>query len=86
MTLATAMTKPGFAALRARDAGLLPAALAFQGLIVILLLISPGAILDGNRHVFVVVAQIIFGLVYLGDTIRNFSVRAQLITDCIEDG
>ena len=65
---------------------LLPAALAFQGLIVIVLLVSPGAILDGNRHLFVVIAQIVFGLVYLSDTIRNFSVRAQLITDCIEDG
>ena len=35
MTLATAMTKPGFAALRARDAGLLPAALSKTGVLLV---------------------------------------------------
>ena len=35
MTLATAMTKPGFAALRARDAGLLPAALSETGVLLV---------------------------------------------------
>jgi hypothetical protein len=64
---------------------LLPGALVFHGAIVVVLWQSPGLILDNDRHVFVVTAQIISGLVYLVGTIGSFTVRQRLMADCVED-
>lgn len=63
---------------------LLPAALVFQGIIVIILWQAPDLILGDNRHLYVVGAQILFGLGYLVHSLRSFDVRKRLLTDCIE--
>ena len=62
----------------------LPAALLFQGGVVGVLLLWPDLILGGNRHLYVVGAQIIFGLAYLGYTLRSFEARKRLISACAE--
>jgi hypothetical protein len=62
-----------------------PAALIFQGGVVAVLWLRPEAILGGHRDLILVLAQIVFGVVYLADTIRAFGVRRELITACIEE-
>jgi hypothetical protein len=64
---------------------MLPAALVFHGAIVVVLLAAPQLILDHDRHVFFVTAQLIFGLFFLAGVVRDFRVRERLITDCIEE-
>jgi hypothetical protein len=64
---------------------LLPAGLVFQGLIVLILWLEPEWILGGDRHVFFVTAQLVFGLLYLADIIRNFRDRQRLIDECVEE-
>lgn len=64
---------------------MLPAALVFHGAIVVVLLVAPELILDHDRHVYVVSAQLVFGLLFLAGIVRDFRVREKLITDCIED-
>lgn len=64
---------------------ILPGALVFHGLIVLALWLTPGLILEGDRHVYVVSLQLLFGLAYLADTIRNFSIRQRLMTECVEE-
>ena len=61
----------------------LPAALTFQGVVVLLLWQAPDLILNDNRHLFVVAAQIVFGLAYLAHTLRTFETRKRLITACM---
>lgn len=64
---------------------LLPVAILFHAVVVALLWLSPDLILADNRHLYVVGAQFLSGLVYLGDIIRNFSVRRRLLSDCVEE-
>lgn len=64
---------------------MLPGALFFHGAIVVVLIASPALILEHDRHVFLVSAQLIFGLLFLAGIIRDFRIRQRLITDCIED-
>lgn len=64
---------------------LLPAAVIFHGGIVVLLWVAPGIVLDDDRHVLFVGAQLVFGLAYLAAIVRSFGVRRQLIDACIED-
>jgi hypothetical protein len=63
----------------------LPAALVFQGAVVLVLLLSPGLILGGGRHVWVVMAQNLFGMAYLVYAIRSFAERKGLMTAAIEE-
>lgn len=65
---------------------MLPGALVFHGAIVVVLFAAPELILDHDRHVWLVTAQLIFGLLFLAGIVRDFRVRQRLITDCIEDG
>jgi len=62
-----------------------PGALVFHGAIVLVLWQAPGLILDHDRHVFVVSLQLLFGLIYLADTIRSFGVRQRLLSACVEE-
>jgi hypothetical protein len=64
---------------------MLPGAVAFHGLIVLLLWLVPDVVLGGDRHVFFVGAQLVFGLVYLVGIVRSFETRKRLITDCVEE-
>ena len=64
---------------------MLPGALVFHGAIVVVLLAAPALILDHDRHVWLVTAQLIFGLFFLAGVVRDFRVRERLITDCIEE-
>jgi hypothetical protein len=64
----------------------LPGALAFQAMVVIVLWVSPETVMADNRHLWLVGAQVVFGLLYLSDTLRTFRTRRELITACIEDG
>ncbi len=64
---------------------MLPAALVFHGAIVVVLLAAPALILEHDRHVYLVLAQLIFGLLFLAGVVRDFKVRERLITDCIEN-
>jgi hypothetical protein len=64
---------------------LLPGALVFHGAIVVLLFAAPSLVLDHDRHVLFVTAQLIFGLLFLVGILRDFRIRERLITDCIED-
>lgn len=64
---------------------MLPGALVFHGAIVVVLFAAPELILDHDRHVFLVTAQLIFGLLFLAGIVRDFRVRQRLITGCIED-
>jgi hypothetical protein len=64
---------------------LLPVAIVFHAVIVALLWFDPDMILGGNRHLYVVGAQLICGLGYLAEIIRNFSVRRRLLSDCAEE-
>jgi hypothetical protein len=63
----------------------MPGALAFHGAIVIVLLAAPALILEHERHVYLVMAQLLFGLGFLASIVRNFRVRERLISDCIEE-
>jgi hypothetical protein len=42
-------------------------------------------ILAEGRHLYIVGAQIVFGLGYLASTILSFEKRKQLMTACIEE-
>ncbi len=64
---------------------LLPGALVFHGAIVVVLWVSPETILADGRHLYVVGAQLVFGLIYLASTIIGFRVRERLLSQCIED-
>lgn len=64
---------------------MVPGAIVFHGLIVLLMIVAPGFVLGGDRHVIFVGLQLVFGLIYLGDIVRGFGERRRLITDCIEE-
>jgi hypothetical protein len=64
---------------------LLPAAIAFHGLLVVVLWSRPDLILDGNRHVYLASLQAVIGLGYLVTAVRSFSRRSALINACMED-
>lgn len=64
---------------------LLPVAILFHAVVVALLWLAPDIILGGNRHLYVVGAQLVCGLGYLAEIIRNFSIRRRLLSDCAED-
>jgi hypothetical protein len=70
---------------QALELRLLPAALVFQGLVVVIIWQWPALIMDDNRHLYIVGLQIVGGLGFLADTIRTFNVRQKLMTACIED-
>ena len=63
---------------------MLPGALVFHGAIVAVLFAAPALILEHDRHVWLVSAQLIFGLLFLAGVVRDFRFRERLITDCIE--
>ncbi|HET7716899.1 MAG TPA: hypothetical protein VFK86_14845 [Bauldia sp.] len=64
---------------------MLPGALIFHGAIVAVLIAAPALILEHDRHVWLVSAQLLFGLLFLAGVVRDFRVRERLITDCIEE-
>jgi len=64
---------------------LLPPAILFHAAVVVTLWLAPGVVLGGERHLFVVGAQLVSGLIFLGVIIAGYGRRQRLITDCIED-
>jgi hypothetical protein len=64
---------------------MVPGAIVFHGLIVLLLVMAPDFVLGGDRHVIFVGLQVLFGLAYLLEIVRDFGERRQLISACLEE-
>ena len=61
-----------------------PAAIVFQAAVVAAMLSAPDLVLGGNRHFYVILAQDLFGLVYLLAIVRTFAARRSLLTACAD--
>lgn len=64
---------------------LLPGAVTFQAIVVAAIWFSPSLLLEGNRHLLMVGAQLVFGIGYLVAIIRGFGTRRRLLTACAEE-
>ena len=64
---------------------MLPPAILFHAAVVATLWLAPDVILGGDRHLIVVGAQLVSGLVFLAVIILGYRTRQRLISDCIED-
>ena len=66
---------------------LLPSAIGFELVVVIVLWQWPTLILEANRHLWIIAAQVLFGLAYLALIMRGYRRRQDLISACAdEDG
>lgn len=63
---------------------LVPAAIAFEAIIVAILWGAPSLIMGDNRHLYLIAAQILFGIGYLALTIRGFNQRRRLLSAVAE--
>jgi hypothetical protein len=64
---------------------LLPSAIGFELVVVGVLWQWPALILEENRHLWVISAQLLFGLAYLAVIMRGYRRRQELISACAEE-